>query len=352
MARRIQVAVLDDYQGIAETIFRQVMPEIEMRTFPDTIQLSTPEDSDALVRRLQPYNVISTMRERTPFPKEVIKRLPNLKLLLTTGMKNSAIDMAACTEQGIAVVGAKGLGKNNKETPPTSLDSTLEHCWALILGLSRNISRDDLGVKTGHWETSHATGLRGKTLGLLGFGTLGARVAFVGASSFGMKILAWSSNITQQAADEKAASFSLPPGSFKVAGTKEELLQNSDVLSIHYVLSERSRNILGSSELALMKPSAILINTSRSALINEQALLDTLLQGKIRGAALDVHSVEPLPQNSPWRVTSWGTEGRSQLLLSPHMGYVEEGVMTRWYEDSALNLKTWAEGKDLLTKLN
>ncbi|KAJ4858069.1 d-isomer specific 2-hydroxyacid dehydrogenase, NAD binding domain-containing protein [Trichoderma breve] len=332
MAHRIQVAILDDYQGIAEPIFRQVMPEIEIRTFSDTIQLSTPEDSDALVHRLQPYNVISTMRERTPFPKEIIKRLPKLDLLLTTGMKNSAIDLAACTEQGIAVVGAKGLGKDTKETPPTSLDSTLEHCWALILGLARNISRDDLGVKTGHWETSHATGLRGKTLGLLGFGTLGARVAFV--------------------ADEKAASFSLPPGSFKVAGTKEELLQNSDVLSIHYVLSERSRNILGSSELALMKPSAILINTSRSALVNEQALLDTLLQGKIRGAALDVHNVEPLPQNSPWRVTSWGTEGRSQLLLSPHMGYVEEGVMTRWYQDSAMNLKTWAEGKDLLTKLN
>ncbi|KAL6689842.1 D-isomer specific 2-hydroxyacid dehydrogenase [Trichoderma pleuroticola] len=352
MAHRIQVAILDDYQGIAEPIFRQIMPEIEIHTFPDTIHLSTPEDRDALVHRLEPYNVISTMRERTPFPKEIIKRLPKLKLLLTTGMKNSSIDMAVCTEQSIAVVGAKGLGKNNKETPPTSLDSTLEHCWALILGLARNISRDDAGVKMGRWELSYATGLRGKTLGLLGFGTLGSRVAFVGATSFGMKILAWSSNITQQVADEKAASFGLPPGSFKVAGTKEELLQNSDVLSIHYVLSERSMNILGASELALMKPSAILINTSRSALIDEQALLDTLFQGKIRGAALDVHNVEPLPQNSPWRATTWGTEGRSQLLLSPHMGYVEEGVMTRWYEDSAMNMKAWTEGKDLFTKLN
>lgn len=352
MASKIRVAILDDYQGAAEPIFRRLIPGIDLQTFSDTISPSTSEEREALVHRLLPFTVISTMRERTPFPKEVIQRLLNLKLLLTTGMKNSAIDMVACTEQGIAVVGAKGRGAYGEASPPTSIDSTLEHCWALILALTRNISRDDLGVKRGLWETSYTTGLRGKTLGLLGFGTLGARVAFVGATAFGMKILAWSSNITQQAADEKAANLGLPLGSFKIAGSKEELLQTSDVLSIHYVLSERSRNILGASELALLKPSAILINTSRSALVDEQALLDVLTQGKIRGAALDVHNIEPLPQDSPWRINAWGTEGKSQLILTPHMGYVEEGVMTRWYEDSAMNLKTWMEGKELLTQLN
>ncbi|KAI0968307.1 D-isomer specific 2-hydroxyacid dehydrogenase [Xylaria arbuscula] len=349
---KISVAILDDYQGIAEPIFTHISPKIDVKTFPDTINPITHEDKVALVKRLQPFTVISTMRERTAFPRDIIQNLPNLKLLLTTGMKNSAIDMAACAEQGIAVVGAKGRGRGAKANPPTSIDSTLEHCWAMILGLARNIARDDLGVKTGPWETSHATGLRGKTLGLLGFGNLGARVASVGASAFGMKILAWSSSLTQQVADEKAEAFGCPAGAFIVASSKEELLQRADVLSIHYVLSERSRDILGAKELALLKTSALLINTSRGPLIDEQALLEVLNQGKIAGTALDVYNVEPLPKDSVWRSESWGKEGKSQVLLCPHMGYAEKGVMIRWYEDSASNLELWLEGKDLLTKLN
>ncbi|KIX99890.1 uncharacterized protein Z520_04526 [Fonsecaea multimorphosa CBS 102226] len=351
-ASKIRLAILDDYQGIAAAKFAHLQPKVEVTTFSDTINPSGKVEKDALIDRLRPFTVISTMRERTPLPGDVVRALPNLRLLLTTGMKNSAIDMAACAKQNIIVAGAKGIGKAGDASSPTSIDSTLQHCWALILGIARNIARDDAAVKSGLWEISPATGLKGKTLGLLGFGNLGARVAAGGVWAFGMKILAWSSSLTQEVAEQKAKSFGLPPGTFKVASSKEELLKEADVLSIHYVLSERSRDLLGERELALLKPSALLINTSRGALINEKALLDTLNHGRIKGAALDVYHVEPLPLDSPWRTTAWGKDGRSQVLLSPHMGYVEEGVMHRWYEDTASNLELWLEGKDIPTKLN
>jgi lactate dehydrogenase-like 2-hydroxyacid dehydrogenase len=351
-ATLVEIAVLDDYQGIASTKFSHLESKISVTSFSDTINPRSDVKRERLIKRLQPFTVISTMRERTPFQKELINSLPNLRLLLTTGMKNSAIDMSACTDNNIIVAGAKGIGKNGDKAPPTSIDSTLEHCWALILALSRNIARDDVGVKNGNWETSPATGLKGKTLGLLGFGNLGARVASVGVYAFDMRVLAWSSNLTQSIADEKARSFNLLDGSFQVAQSKEDLIQQADVISIHYVLSERSRGILGEKELGLMKPTALLVNTSRGPLINEAALLSALNSGKIRGAAIDVYDEEPLLLDSPWRQTEWGKRGRSQVVLSPHMGYVEEGVMNRWYEDTATNLELWLEGKDLPTKLN
>jgi phosphoglycerate dehydrogenase-like enzyme len=161
-------------------------------------------------------------------------------------------------------------------------------------------------VKRGLWQISPATGLKGKTLALLGFGNLGARVALVGAYAFGMKVLAWSNSLTQATADAKAKLFQLPEGTFRVAHSKEELLQEADILSIHYVLSERSQNLLGEKELSLMKPTAFLINTSRGPLIDEKALLNTLNSGKIGGAALDVYKEEPLPRDSPWRNPQWG----------------------------------------------
>ncbi|KAH8804587.1 D-isomer specific 2-hydroxyacid dehydrogenase [Xylogone sp. PMI_703] len=342
---KIRVAILDDYQGIAGAKFSHLASEIDLECFPNTLNPAIPAEKDALIKRLQPFTVISTMRERTALPGDVIRSLPNLRLLLTTGMKNSAIDITACTEQNIIVAGAKGIGKGGDANPPTSIDSTLQHCWALILGIARNVARDDKGVKEGHWEASFATGLSGKTLGLLGFGSLGARVASVGAYGFGMKIAAWSSNLTQEIANEKAKTCGLPEGTFKVTKSKEELLQVADVLSIHYVLSERSRDMLDAKELALLKPSALLINTSRAPLVNEDALLNVLKQGKIKGAAIDVYSVEPLLKESVWRTTP-------EVLLSPHMGYVEEGVMNRWYEDTATNLELWLNGKGLATRLN
>ncbi|KIW93999.1 uncharacterized protein Z519_05314 [Cladophialophora bantiana CBS 173.52] len=328
-ASKIRLAILDDYQGIAAAKFSHLQPKFEVTTFSDNINPSGKAEKDALIERLRPFTVISTMRERTPLSKDVITSLPNLKLVLTTGMKNSAIDMAACAEQNIIVAGARGIGKSGEE-----------HC-------SRRC-----GCQV--WPLGDSSGYRleGKTLGLLGFGNLGARVASGGVWAFGMKILAWSSNLTQEVAEQKAKSFGLPPGTFKVAASKEDLLKEADVLSIHYVLSERSRDILGERELALLKPSVLLVNTLRGPLVTEKALLETLNRGRIKGAALDVYEVEPLPMDSPWRTAAWGTDGRSQVLLSPHMGYVEEGAMNRWYEDTALNLEPWLEGKDIPTRFN
>ncbi|GAD93182.1 conserved hypothetical protein [Paecilomyces variotii No. 5] len=349
---KLRLAILDDYQGIAAEIFRQAVPDIEITSFHETLHPDVQSEQEALIRRLRPFDVISTMRERTALPENVISALPNLKLVLTTGMKNSSLDLKTLAARGIPVLGAKGLGTQGLTKPPTSLDSTLEHTWALILALARNVARDDWSIKNGAWENSFATGLRGKTLGLLGLGKLGAEVGRVGVLAFEMKVIAWSSNLTREAADEKAQIFGLSQGTFQVAQSKEELVQKADVLSIHYVLSERSVNILTAKELALMKKTALLVNTSRGPLIEEQGLLSTLKQGVIRGAAFDVYNVEPLPVESEWRTVPWGKDGRSTVLLSPHMGYVEEGVMQRWYEDSAVNLKSWIQGSELTTRLN
>jgi phosphoglycerate dehydrogenase-like enzyme len=176
-----------------------------------------------------------------------------------------------------------------------------------------------------------------------------AKVAVWG---FDMKIKAWSSSLTQEAADERAKSCGLPPGTFEVAGSKEELFETADILSVHYVLSARSRDIVGAKELALMKPTALFVNTSRGPLVNEKALLNVLKEGKVRGAALDVFHTEPLPSDSEWRITAWGKDGRSEVLLTPHMGYVEEGVMNRWYEETAENVEIWLEGKDVKNRMN
>ncbi|KLJ11070.1 glycerate dehydrogenase [Blastomyces silverae] len=166
-----------------------------------------------------------------------------------------------------------------------------------------------------------------------------------------MRVIAWSSNLTQDMADEKASALGLPAGTFEVVSSKLALFREADVLSVHYVLSERSLGIVGEEELGVMKPTALLVNTSRGPLIGEKALLKTLKEGKIRGAALDVFDLEPLPGDSPWRTTRWGVEGRSEVLLSPHMGYVEEGIMHRWYEEQAENLDRWLNGKEVENKL-
>ncbi|KAL7905010.1 D-isomer specific 2-hydroxyacid dehydrogenase [Trichoderma velutinum] len=345
---KIRVAIIDDYQGLGLQKFSFLKSRVDIESFNDHIDPSNSEGKNALIKRLFPFNVIATMRERTAFPADIIESLPNLTLFLTTGIKNTAIDMDACKKRNIIITNSSGYEKRgNAAQLPTSHDSTLEHCWALILGISRNIARDDARVKNGLWETTCATGLRGKTLSLLGLGALGSRVASIGASAFGMRVLAWSRSLTQEAADEKAEAMGLQKGTFQVAKSLEELLKNADVLTIHYVLSEKSKHILAKNELALLKPSAVIVNTSRGPLIEEKALLEALNRGKIRGAALDVHNTEPLPLNSQWRTTAWGQDGRSEVLLSPHMGYVEEGVMNRWYEGSATNLELWLDGKQV-----
>ena len=288
------------------------------------------------------------MRERTAFPALILQSLPNLKLITTSGIKNAAIDLKACQELGIIVAGATGAGRSSATTKPrlNSLDSTMEHTWALILGLTRNIVRDDEAIRNGAWQSSPAIGLKGKTLALLGLGRLGFMTAKI-AKGFGMDVVAWSANLTQAQADEKAQSAGLPQSSFRVAASKQDLIKQADILSIHYVLSDRSRNIIGAKELALMKEHALLVNTSRGPLVNEDALLQCLSEGRIGGAALDVYNLEPLPKDSPWRTTKWGQHGSSKVLLSPHMGYTEEEVMDRWYDEAAENVERYLEGQEL-----
>lgn len=226
----------------------------------------------------------------------------------------------------------------------------------MILGLARNIAGDDASVKTGGWQTDMAVGLTGKTLGVVGLGRLGAAVARIGILAFGMSVVCWSSRLDQAKADEMAIELGVPTENefgektFQAVG-KEELFESADVVSMHYVLSERSRGIVGAPELALMKKDALLINTSRGPLIDEAALLDAATNGKIRGVALDVFESEPLPATSPWRSQDWGSGGRSRVLLTPHMGYVEEGIMNAWYSETAENVERWLDGREILHRL-
>lgn len=287
------------------------------------------------------------MRERTPFPADLISRLPNLKLLLTTGVRNASLDLKALSQRGIPVAGTGGEGRRTAGT-----DSTTEHCIAMILASARNIAQDDLSVKSGGWQTSCATGLSGKVFGTVGLGRLGVAVARILVQAFGMRVIAWSSNLTQAAADSQAASAGLPVEDANGEKTfrsvsKEELFKTADLVSVHLVLSDRSRGIISSADLSLMKPTSIFVNTSRGPLVVEQDLLDTLEQGRIRAAALDVFELEPLPLDSKWRTTSWGRDGRSQVLLTPHMGYVEEATLDSWYQQHVENIKRWQKGETL-----
>ncbi|KAJ9497755.1 hypothetical protein H2202_006788 [Exophiala xenobiotica] len=342
---KIKLAILDDYASTAPAHFSPVTSHIEIHSFPETLNARIPSEHDALIKRLEPFTIISSMRERTQFPRSVLSSLPNLKLLLTTGGKNAAIDISACTELGITVVGT-----GPKPNAVKGYDATNEMTWALILGLAKDLVGGDAVVKGSPdgWQTSLVSGLSGKTLGLLGLGRLGTQAAVTGVLGFGMHVLAWSSSLTQDKADEAAKSRGLAAGSFKVAASKTELFAEADVLSVHYVLSDRSRGIVGSEELSAMKSSAILVNTSRGPLVDEASLVQALEAGKIRGAGLDVFDTEPLPGDSPWRKDGyWGSNGRSKLLLSPHMGYVEEETMHSWYEQQVAAVKAWLNGEDM-----
>lgn len=364
MAATTRIAVLDDYQNISHRQFDSLPKDIfKVTIFQDTLlpfnHPSTPEHvKSQLVERLQPFEIICTMRERTPFPRALLKRLPKLKILLTTGTRNAALDVEAAKQLGIRVAGALGRGCSTTSQPskPKGPDSTTQHAVAMILGIARNLAADDATVKNGGWQTNLATGLTGKTFGTVGLGRLGVNVAKILHQTFGMKIIAWSANLTQEGADEQAKNAGLPVAdeegqkTFK-AVSKEELFSTADVVSVHYVLSDRSRGVVGKADLELMKKGALLVNTSRGPLIQERALLDLLKEGKIKGAALDVFDLEPLPLDSEWRTTKWGVDGRSHVLLSPHMGYVEEQTMRNWYEEQVENIERWHTGKELLVPL-
>ena len=345
------LAILDDYASIASSYFTSTLSQIV--AFPDTLP-STPEHASALISRLSPFTIISTMRERTRLPASIISQLPKLRLLLTTGMRNAAIDLPACTKRGIIVAGTTGAGRSDKRyTPaPEGYDMTTQQTWALILALANRVTTEHLDVRSGGWQSGFNVGLAGKTLGLLGLGRLGSRTARVGSLAFGMKIVAWSSSLTQEKVDEVALGYGVAAGTWRCAASKEEVFRVADVLSLHYVLSERSRGMVGKEELAVMKPDALLVNTSRGGLIDEEVLLETLRRGAIKGCGLDVFWREPLEQDDVWQKEGWGMEGRSVVVLSPHMGYVEEGQMRRWYEEQAENVERWVRGEEVRNRMN
>ena len=341
----IRLAILDDYASTSHPIFadfkdRNSDLDLQIDHFPTTLNTRTPSGLKEAISRLQPYIIISTMRERTPFPAELVSQLPNLRLLLTTGNKNASIDLTECERRSIVVAGT-----GPRPGAVQGFDSTNEQTWALILGVVRHVAEDDMRVKAGGWQNGMNSCLAGKTLGLLGLGRLGLQCAVTGKLGFGMNVVCWSENLTQEKADAQAESRGLEKGSLKVAGSKEEFFREADIVSVHYVLSERSRGIVGAKELGWMKKDAVLVNTSRGPLIDESALAKALRESRLKGVGLDVFDTEPLPDDSVWRRKDWPED--VTVLVSPHMGYVEELTMTSWYEQTTENVKKWAHGEDV-----
>ncbi|GAA5902185.1 hypothetical protein JCM5296_006623 [Sporobolomyces johnsonii] len=288
------LVILDDYQNSSASFADwSSLPDLSVTTLNDPIPPSQ------LVDLLKPFTIIHAMRERTKFPRSVLEQLPNLRFITTTGLRNRAIDLVAAKELGIVV---SGTGRPEGD----SSAGTVEQTWALILALSRRIRQEHESVRGGRWQAGLATGLARKQLGLVGVGRLGSQVAAVG-KAFGMSVVGWSPNLTTERAEQAGV---------KLAASLEDLLSTSDVVSLHIVLAESTKGLLGARELALLKPEAFLVNTSRGPLIDEAALLDTLRSGAIRGAGLDVFDQEPLPVDHPLRTMD-------NVVLSPHMGYVE-----------------------------
>ncbi|KAK7222626.1 hypothetical protein V2G26_010629 [Clonostachys chloroleuca] len=346
-----KVAVLDDYHGLAPSYFGKLDPSVfTVKYFPETLRpynnaTTSEEERQELIKRLEPFDVISTLRERTPFPRELIEQLPRLKLILSCGRRNKAIDMEACQSRGIPVTATI-------DNHVGLVDSTTEHIVTLTLAACRSIPYHDTAIKTGKWQTRLVTSISGKTLGLVGLGRLGGAVARIMSLAFGTKIIAWSTNLTQEVADKQAKAQGLPvhnqdgEKTFK-AVSREELFSTADVVSVQLVLSDRTRGLITESDLSRMKPSSFFINTSRGPLVVEKDLFSVLEAGKIRGAALDVFDLEPLPLDSKWRNSDWGTNGKSQLVVTPHIAFVEERAMNEFYEQQVAELLRWSSGQTL-----
>jgi phosphoglycerate dehydrogenase-like enzyme len=307
-----RIVLLDDYQGVALDYggWDRVPDEWQVVALEQHI-----DDADALVEALSDAEIVVAMRERTPFPAEIIERLPDLKLLITTGMGNAAIDVAAAKAAGIVVCGTGIKG------PPTA-----ELSWGLILSLLRSIPFENAAMREGAWQTTIGGDLDGATLGLVGLGRLGTRMATIG-KAFGMEVLAWSQNLDP--ADARAAGAE-PVG-------KQELFERADIVSVHYKLSERSRGLVGAAELGAMKPSAYLVNTSRGPIVDTDALLAALESGAIAGAGLDVYDTEPLPADHPLRRAP-------RTVLTPHLGYVTEDTYATFFGDAVEDVLAYLDG--------
>jgi phosphoglycerate dehydrogenase-like enzyme len=309
--KKYKIAVLDDYQNVAldSADWSAIRERADIAVFQNHLA-----DPDAVIGRLLPFDIVCVMRERTPLPRIVIERLPNLKLIASTGPVNAAIDVAAAGDHGIAVV----------HTGYRS-DPTIELTWALILASARNIVTESNSVRVGGWQQTVGTDLRGKTLGILGLGRIGSQVARIG-NAFGMNPVAWSQNLTPEAS--KAVGATLV--------SKDQLFEQADILTIHLVLSGRTRGLVGSSELGRMKPTARLINASRGPIVDEQALIGALKNRQIAGAAVDVFDIEPLPPAHPFRTLD-------NVLATPHIGYVSHGLYKTFYEDTVSNVRKWLD---------
>jgi phosphoglycerate dehydrogenase-like enzyme len=310
---RFRIAVLDDYQNVALSLADwSVLDERATVTiFND--HLANP---DAVVERLKPFDIVCVMRERKPMTRAIIERLPKLRLIASTGSRNASIDRKAAEERGVEIV----------HTGYTSTP-TIELTWALILASARNLVAENASVRRGGWQLSVGDDMAGRTLGLLGLGNVGGAVAKVGAA-FGMKVIAWSQNLTAERAAEAGATLV----------SKRDLFQNADVVSIHLVLSDRTRGLVGATELALMKPSARLVNTSRGPIVIEADLIAALRENKIAGAAIDVFDQEPLPPDHPLRTLP-------NLLATPHIGYVSGELYERFYQDTVAHVGAWLDGE-------
>ena len=305
----MKIAILDDYQNVAARCadWSQLAASAELTFFNDHLS-----DVDALVSRLEPFDIVCVMRERTPLTAEVIGRLPALKLIASTGPRNASIDINAARARSIEIV---NTGYNSYPT--------IELTWGLILAGARHIVTEAQGLRAGMWQTTLGVGLHGKTLGIVGLGRVGQGVARVGLA-FGMKVIAWSQNLTSDKASEHGVTLA----------TKEELFRTSDIVSVHVILSGRTRGLVGRPELDLMKSSALLVNTSRGPIVDESALIEALQAKRIAGAAVDVFDREPLPPEHPFR-------SLPNVLATPHIGYVADDLYRSFYQDTVSNIVSW-----------
>ena len=311
----MKVAILDDYQGVAEQL-------VDWSKFEDSCEIKVfnqPfENEDNAIENLKNFEALIIMRERTPMTKKLMDGCPKLRFIATSGMRNLGIDLEYAKSKGIIVSGSEG----NK-------NPTAELTWALILGLARNIKQESENMYQGYWQTTIGFELKGKTLGIMGLGKLGSMVAKVG-KAFGMEIIAWSENLKIAEAEKHGV----------MAVTKEELFEKSDFLTIHYLLSDRSRNLVKYEDISKMKKTAFIINTSRGPIINEDDLIKALQDEIIAGAGLDVYAIEPLPENHKLRFLP-------NVLLTPHIGYVTLDNYTKWYNQMAEDLQAFLDGQPI-----
>lgn len=308
----MKIAILDDYQNAARdwADWSRLDAEHELTFFHQAY-----EGLEGFTERLQPFDIIGIMRERSPMGREVLESLPNVKLLATAGMRNAAIDLDYCTERGLPVVGTAG-----------SAQATPELAWGLMISLARNIHIENQRIREGKWITTMGVDLDGKTLGILGLGKLGRKMAQIG-NAFSMNVIAWSQNLT---AEDAAAA-----GATRV--DKDELFAQSDFLTVHYKLGERSRGLVGAHELGLMKQTAFLVNTARGPIVDTPALVAALEAGQIAGAGVDVHDMEPLPADAPLLKAP-------NTLLTPHLGYVTDGTYGEFYGQIVESIEKWIAG--------